>query len=49
MDKSYKENWDFYFTQIEDSPVSVFVDLGLNRVLPVAEKSICVNHVYRDA
>ncbi|KXK49259.1 MAG: Regulator of ribonuclease activity B [Chlorobi bacterium OLB5] len=37
MDKSYKENWDFYFTQIEDSPVSVFVDLGLNRVLPVAE------------
>jgi len=37
MKTEYKENWDFYFTEVEDSPASVFVDLGLNRIKPVAK------------
>lgn len=35
MTTEYQENWDFYFTDIEGSPASVFVNLGLNRILPV--------------
>lgn len=39
MDKGYQENWDFYFTNIEGSPASVFVNLGLNKVIPVASNT----------
>jgi len=35
MNKDYKPNWDFFLTEIEDKPASVFLDLGLNKIRPV--------------
>lgn len=35
MDKDYKPNWDFFLTEIEEKPASVFLDLGLNKIRPV--------------
>lgn len=30
-----KQNWDFFMTEIEGIPASIFVDLALNKILPV--------------
>jgi len=34
----YKAEWDFYFSNIDDVIGSFFVDLGLNKIAPVADK-----------
>ena len=31
-----KQDWDFVFTNIEDKPASIFLNLGLNAVAPIA-------------
>lgn len=38
MNTEYKPSWDFYFTELDGSPASMYLDLGLNRVAPIAEK-----------
>lgn len=33
-----EEDWDFYFSNIDDNLASIFVDLGLNTVAPMKDK-----------
>ena len=39
MKTEYNPNWDFYFTELDGSPASMYLDLALNRVAPVKEKN----------
>jgi len=39
MKTEYKPNWDFYFTELDGSPASMYLDLALNRVAPIKEKN----------
>jgi hypothetical protein len=34
------DNWDFYFSQIENHPASFFVDLGMHQDVPIADLGI---------
>lgn len=38
MKTEYKPNWDFYFTELDGSPASMYLDLGLNRIAPIEGK-----------
>ena len=38
MNTEYQPNWDFYFTELDGSPASMYLDLGLNRIAPIKEK-----------
>ena len=31
----YKEEWDFYFSNVDDKPGSFYLDMGLNQIAPV--------------
>lgn len=35
----YKAEWDFYFSNVDNNPSSLFVDLGLYKVAPIENKS----------
>lgn len=37
--KKYPEKWDFYFTNIEDEPASVYLNLGLYDFVPIKSKT----------
>jgi uncharacterized protein (TIGR01619 family) len=32
---NHKEDWDFYFSNVDDKPGSFYLDLGLNKIAPV--------------
>jgi uncharacterized protein (TIGR01619 family) len=32
---NYKEDWDYYFSHVDDKPGSFYLDLGLNQIAPV--------------
>jgi uncharacterized protein (TIGR01619 family) len=34
---NYKEDWDFYFSNVDDKPGSFYLDLGLNQIAPVGK------------
>lgn len=36
--EGYKEEWDFYFSNVDDKLSSLFVDLGLHKVAPIKDK-----------
>src|SRR5688500_5806071 len=36
---TYKEEWDFYFTNIDNKPGSIALDLGLAAIAPIKEQS----------
>ncbi|HMQ80165.1 MAG TPA: DUF695 domain-containing protein [Ignavibacteria bacterium] len=38
MTTEYKPSWDFYFTELEGSPASMYLDLGLDKIAPIPEK-----------
>ncbi|MEO7314395.1 MAG: DUF695 domain-containing protein [Ginsengibacter sp.] len=46
--------WDFYFSNVDDKPSALFVDLGLHTVAPIEDKSnfiwisIKMNHAQQD-
>lgn len=50
----YEEEWDFYFSRINDVPASVCVDLGLIKIAPVENRqqvvwiSVNMNHARED-
>ena len=37
--KKYPEEWSFYMTNIENKPASVYLNLGLYKLIPIKEKS----------
>ncbi len=39
MKTEYKANWDFYFTELDGSPASMYLDLGLNKIAPLSDKN----------
>ena len=39
MKTEYKPNWDFYFTELDGSPASMYLDLGLNKIAPLSDKN----------
>ena len=39
MKTEYQPNWDFYFTELDGSPASMYLDLGLNKIAPIKEKN----------
>ncbi|NOS84038.1 MAG: DUF695 domain-containing protein [Ignavibacteria bacterium] len=39
MKTEYKPNWDFYFTELDGSPASMYLDLGLNKIAPISDKN----------
>ena len=39
MKTEYKPNWDFYFTELDGSPASMYLDLALNRIATIKEKN----------
>ena len=38
MKIAHQEEWDFYFSNVDDKPGSLYVDLGLKAVAPIADK-----------
>ncbi len=38
---SQQQDWDFYFTKIDDKPASVGLNLALNDTAPLADKTYC--------
>ena len=34
----HKEEWDFYFSNVDDKLSSLFVDLGLHNIAPIRDK-----------
>jgi hypothetical protein len=34
----HKEEWDFYFSNVNDVLGSIFVDLGLSKIAPLKDK-----------
>ena len=39
MKTEYKPSWDFYFTELDGSPASMYLDLGLNKIAPLSDKN----------
>ena len=39
MNTEYQPNWDFYFTELDGSQASIYLDLGLNRIAPLKDKN----------
>ena len=37
--KKYSEEWNFYMTNVEDKPASIYINLGLHKHIPLKEKS----------
>lgn len=37
QNNNYIQDWDFFFTEIEENPASIFTDLGLMKVIPLKE------------
>lgn len=35
---THVENWDFYFTNVDDKPGSIYLDLGLEKAAPIKSK-----------
>src|SRR5207253_743859 len=35
---SHEEDWDFYFSNVDDIVGSFYIDLGLSKIAPVADK-----------
>lgn len=34
----HQEEWEFYFSKVDDKPGSIFVDLGLRKIAPILDK-----------